>query len=144
MLKGLVDHLRGHGPVLMKFGVVGVLATLVHVSVALAALSVLHQPLLANLCGFLAAFGVSFLGHAIWTFQLAEGRWRAARRFFVVSGCSFLFSTVVLAACVASGLLPPPVSLLVSIVVIPICNYVAARVWAFAKPSFPSSSPHEV
>ena len=102
-LKGLLER---HGLLTLRFGLVGVLATLVHTGVAMTALSLLHRPLLSNLFGFLAAFGVSFLGHALWTFKLESGRWRAARRFFVVSGCSFLFSTVVLAACVASGLLP--------------------------------------
>lgn len=135
MLDRLKFYLSRDGLLTLRFGLVGVLATAVHTGVALTALSLLHRPLLSNLFGFLAAFVVSFLGHCLWTFKIEAGRWRAARRFFVVSGCSFLFSTVVLAACVASGLLPAFVSLLISIVVIPVCNYVAARLWAFAQPA---------
>ncbi len=138
-LKGLLER---HGLLTLRFGLVGVLATLVHTGVAMTALSLLHRPLLSNLFGFLAAFGVSFLGHALWTFKLEVGRWRAARRFFVPSPAA--------ASCSAPWCWPPAspaalplnaVSLMISIVVIPVCNYVAARLWAFAQPTLDGPGP---
>ena len=137
MTKLLIDHVRVHRMLIMRFGVVGVAATIVHLSVALIAQSRLHHPLLANLIGFLVAFVISYLGHAMWSFKIATGWRRAAVRFFVVAGSGFLFSNLILTACVSSGLLPPAVALMVSIGVIPVCNYAAARLWAFAQPTHP-------
>lgn len=124
-------RVRAEGPRILKFGAVGIVATLVHTGVAFAALPVLGSALAANLVGFLTAFVVSFLGQAYWTFGLRSG-WRAAAlRFFIVSSASFLLSNVVLVGTQASGLLSKPMALLIAIAVIPVANFIAGRMWAF-------------
>lgn len=123
---------------LARFGVVGVAATLVHYGVALAVAQAGGRLLLANLAGFVVAFAVSFLGHHRWTFRHGGAPARrigqAAARFLLVSGSSFVFSTVVLAGLQAQGRLAPPVALAIAVLVVPLVNFVAARGWAFAHP----------
>lgn len=116
---------------ILRFGMVGIVATAIHTGVALAMLPTVGSLFLANLVGFLVAFVFSFLGQALWTFQIRVGRRAAAMRFFVVSGGSFLFSNLVLTAAKASGILPDWAALVVAIAVIPVCNFIAARLWAF-------------
>lgn len=131
-------RLAGELATLARFGVVGVVATLVHYGAALLAARAGAPLLLANLVGFLVAFSVSFLGHHHWTFRPAEGPARGLRasaaRFMVVAGSSFLFSTVVLAGLVAQGRVSAPLALGVAVLVVPLVNFVAARGWAFAHP----------
>jgi putative flippase GtrA len=129
-----LERIRSEAPRVLKFGAVGIVATAIHTTVALVALPIAGSPFLANLAGFLTAFVFSFLGQALWTFRLTRGRRAAAVRFFAVSGGSFLFSNLVLGAAKASGLLPNWASLLIAIAVIPPCNYVASRLWAFRAP----------
>src|SRR5688572_8010680 len=65
---------------LLRFGLVGGLATVTHAGVALAALSLFRQaPLLANFSGFCVAFVVSFCGHALFTFRSGLSLARALR-----------------------------------------------------------------
>lgn len=55
---------------LLRFGVVGLLATLVHLSVyAILAKFLALEPQLANLAAFVIAVPVSFAGQAAWTFH---------------------------------------------------------------------------
>jgi len=123
--------LCAEAPRVLKFGVVGLAATAVHVVTAFVSLPRLGSPFMANLIGFLAAFCVSYTGQALWTFDLREGHRRAAGRFFVVAFGSFLFSTLVLGGARASGFLPNWASLLLAIAVVPGCTFVASRLWVF-------------
>lgn len=122
---------------ILRFGLVGLAATATHAGVALGVLALSTPALIANLAGFLAAFVVSFAGHAGWTFRLASGRKRAAARFFLVSGASFLFSGVTLASLQASGRMPAWTNLLIAVAVVPACNFLAARFWAFRTAAQP-------
>ena len=130
-MTSLFARIRAEAPRVLKFGVVGIAATAIHTAVAFATLPFVGSPFLANLAGFLTAFVFSFLGQALWTFNVTRGRRAAALRFFMVSGGNFLLSNVVLGAAKASGLVPNWVALLIAIAVIPPCNYVASRLWAF-------------
>ena len=65
-MNSLPDLLRQ----IARFGLVGGLATLVHVGVFLSlADKIGFHPQMANLLAWLTAFVVSFLGHFLWTFQ---------------------------------------------------------------------------
>lgn len=125
------DRVRIEVVRMAKFGVVGVAATGVHAGVALLALPHVASPFAANVAGFLPAFVVSFLGQALWTFGIRTGRGAAALRFFVIAASAFLVSNVVLGALERSGLLADWLALLIAIAIIPVCNFIAARFWAF-------------
>src|SRR3546814_18078273 len=69
------------------FTAVGCAASATHWLVVVAIVNLASlAPLVANIAGWIVAFGVSFSGHYHLTFRRHEApAWRAARRFFLVS-----------------------------------------------------------
>lgn len=113
---------------MLRFGAVGLAATLVHFSVALAfgAVVGMSSVLLINAAGFLAALIVSFLGHYHFTFSSSQSYASAFTRFSIVALLCFTASSL----CVTlSGYLQLPdiVQLLFGVVVIPIVSYIASK-----------------
>ncbi|WP_227367885.1 GtrA family protein [Halomonas sp. M20] len=115
---------------LLRFGGVGGLATLVHLSVAGLALWLWPNtsPFLANLVAFLVAFQVSFWGHRRFTFRKA-GR---GDRFFVLALAGFALNNGVLGALIASTPVDGFLAIVIATFTVPLLMYVAARFWAFA------------
>jgi len=117
-----------------RFGVIGLLATAIHITVAyfaerLGSLS----PQLANLSGFSAAFLVSYFGHMQYTFQPQGSSDRYFRRFLILSIISFLISSyLVFALTVELGV--DFLWVLASVaVIVPSINFIVAKFWAFTE-----------
>ncbi len=81
---------------LMRFGLVGVAATLVHggVLAALVEIAGIH-PTLGNIGAYLTAFLVSYMGHFYVTFRSRETHLRAAPRYFLVACTGLAANTVI-------------------------------------------------
>jgi putative flippase GtrA len=124
-----------------RFALVGIIATLVHMSVvgALIELTLVSSPLLANLAAFLTAFVVSFTGHYHWTFQGPGNPRRAMKRMFVISSSAFAVNTVLLASLLKAGWMSASVSAIVAAAIVPAISFLASRFWGF-KPS-PTNAP---
>lgn len=90
------------------------------------------RPLLANVLGWLIAFGVSFSGHHRWTFR-AHGVpvWRSALRFFALSAAGFTVNEAVYALLLHWGGLRYDLVLAGVLVVVAGGTYVLSRHWAF-------------
>jgi putative flippase GtrA len=117
---------------IIRFGMVGVAATLTHIAVANAVLAlVIGSPYVASAAGFVVAFAVSYLGHYHFTFAKNGSHGQSLPRFFLVALTGFLGSLMVLKVIAEQGAIPQAVSLTLSILVIPGLTYLAARVWAF-------------
>lgn len=89
-------------------------------------------PLVANVLGWLAAFGVSFIGHQWWTFADQNARWhQALPRFFLLSAAGFCVNEGTYA--LALRLLPWRYDLLLLIVLaaVAVGTYVLGKLWAF-------------
>jgi putative flippase GtrA len=115
-----------------RFGIVGVIATAVHVLVVWVLLNYTNLPvLIANAFAFLTAFGVSFSGHYFWTFQNPGNPGRAIRRFLLISTGGFAMNTLFLAAMLRIGWFSPFIAAVVSIAVIPLVTFLASRLWGF-------------
>lgn len=120
---------------LFSFGVVGVAATLSHVGVAwLLIESTALNVYLANAIGACAAFMVSFLGNANFTFISNRSFWSSARRYVWVSLLSLLLTSIVLALTKHFGLstLTYVVAVLVTV---PPATFFLAKLWAFSPSS---------
>jgi putative flippase GtrA len=116
-----------------RFGIVGVIATGVHILVVWILLSkTALSPLIANTLAFMTAFGFSFSGHYFWTFQNPGDLGRAVRRFLFISVIGFVVNTVVLTAMLHAGWLSPFVSVVFSLVVVPIVTFVSSRLRGFS------------
>jgi putative flippase GtrA len=125
-----MKRLLGEAGMLARFGGVGAVATLVHLSVAAVAFIIWPtiSPFLANLVAFLVAFQVSFWGHRRFTFR-REGR---AYRFFLLALGGFALNNGVLAGLLAVSPLQGFIAIVVATFTVPLLMYVAARFWAFA------------
>ena len=115
-----------------RFAVVGAVATLVHVSVALLVTSVFAlAPLVANLAGFCVAVAVSFWGHLWVTFRVKEPRRQHLYRFIVLSLTSLSASSLITATLTYLG-----GSMFVAMsfvtLIVPGVSFFAAKLWAFA------------
>ena len=121
-----------------KFALVGIAATLTHAVVAGFLLeSGLLQAMLANLAGFIIAFGVSFAGHFYWSFshlRQKKSALKAMLRFFLIAGAGFALNSSVLALWLKLTPWPDLLGLMVSIAIVPGLTFIAARFWAFSYP----------
>lgn len=125
-------NLLGEFGKLARFGAVGVLATLVHFSVALGVghLSGTSSVMLMNTCGFLAAVVVSFFGHYHITFLSSQGYAPAFAKFFHVSLAAYLASSFCIFL-TGYGHMSDVWRLVFGVLVIPIVSYFANKKLVF-------------
>ena len=116
------------------FAVVGGLATLTHVAFALAARKLAGlTPLEANLVGYLAAVGVSYLGNARFTFRRAVLHGPQFVRFVVVSLAGLALTQGLTWLLVERLGWPFWAGLGVVAVAVPALSFVLQRIWAFRR-----------
>jgi putative flippase GtrA len=116
-----------------RFAGVGLFATLVHVTVALgAAHAFALTAMLANLAGFCAAFLISLLGHASFTFRVGAPTARHLRRFLTLSVLSLALSSLITAIASRFGATLGQAMLCVAFIV-PAVSFIGARFWAFSQ-----------
>ncbi len=115
-----------------RFGLVGLVATAVHIGVGLILLRTGLHPLLANTLGFVTALSVSLAGHHWFTFESVAPFVRTAPRYAAVALLGFGFNTLVLASLVR--VLPPryeAAALVVAVLLTPLATFLAARLFAY-------------
>jgi putative flippase GtrA len=117
---------------ILSFGLVGVAATIAHVSVAWLLIDTTAlNPYFANLMGACTAFGISFFGNAGWTFDTDRSYRSSARRYVFVSLTSFLLTSAILAA-VQHYSLPTYAYVLLVVATVPAATFLLAKTWAFS------------
>jgi len=97
-----IETFVGVAQTAFRFGIVGALASAVHLAVASAAIAAGVQIVFANSIGFCVALGVSLLGHHTISFPKRTAFWRGARRFIPVAIIGFIANNAVLATLVAA------------------------------------------
>lgn len=113
----------------MRFGLVGITASLVHWSVVTGLVSTgIGEPLWMNIIGFLCAFSVSYIGHRHWTF--CAGGDQSLKKFFAVSLLGFALNEATFAVLLAMGV-PYQIGLLIAIIVAAASTFVLSKTWAF-------------
>jgi putative flippase GtrA len=130
---------------LARFSVVGAVATVVHIGVAMIAVAAAGaNPTVAAMIGFTAAFAVSYFGHFRFTFA-ASGRHRDYLLKFAVSSlASLVLSTgMVWVATAILGIDYKP-ALFALAVIVPVCNYLVNRFWVFLQPGADLRRPLEI
>lgn len=115
---------------IVRFGLVGGLATLVHiiVVVCLSMVSAL-TPIVINTLAFLTAFLVSGIGHAFFTFRKTKNRTQSILKFFVIAVGALLLSNLTLF--LALKFYDVNIAKAVAIIVAPLTSFWAAKLWAF-------------
>ncbi len=117
--------------VISRFGLVGVAATLVHLMVSMMTLWLGANIYLANILGFLVAFGVSFLGHSTLTFPEGDRSHWAWARFFLVALTGFGLNNLVLLLSEGQGM--EWLRLVVAIFIAPLGTFLLSALWVFAS-----------
>lgn len=118
---------------LARFAVVGVAATLTHYLVSIVCVEQLGLSVyLANMAGYGSAVGLSFIGHAKFTFR-AQSSVKVFSKFTVVSLIALGLSELLLMALEALFELPHRWAMLLVVATIPVFTFVASRFWVYAK-----------
>lgn len=115
-----------------RFGIVGMVATAVHIMIVWLLLAFMaFSPLVANTFAFLTAFGISFFGHYRWTFGSPGNTGRAIKRFLLISVSAFVVNTLLLAFLVRGEWFSPTIAAIFSAAVVPLITFVTSRFWGF-------------
>jgi putative flippase GtrA len=117
---------------ILRFGLIGGLATLAHLSVAVALVEGAAFPVLrANALAFLAALLLSYLGNRIWTFDGGGTHRRDFSRFALVAlTCLAVNQAIVYGAVEALGW-DYRLALAIVVLVIPAASFLLNRQWVF-------------
>ena len=116
----------------VRFGLVGILTTAIHITVLWMLLSKSLLPIfIANIVAFSFAFGPSFIGHYFWTFRASGFVRRAMLRFLTISMFAFLLNNIFLSYLLNLAWFSPITTAIASSIVIPIVTFFAIRLWAF-------------
>ena len=119
---------------IFAFGTVGLLATTTHVAVGLSLVEAgLLRPFSANLVAFLAAFGLSYLGHRRFTFQSDVRHARALPKFFATAIAGLVLNQSVVYVAVTLLGWPYVAALALVVTVVPVAVYLALRDWTFRE-----------
>lgn len=117
---------------LLKFGIVGTLAALLHLSTVMFLVSQYQLlPLSANIFGFLLGFQVSYWGHRSWTFHETTVEHQVALpRLFLLQVGNFAANEI-LFYILLSFHLPYPLALLIVLMILPALTFTISRFWIF-------------
>lgn len=117
---------------LLKFGCVGVLASLTHLGVVILLVTWGMHPLYANVFAFVAAFNVSYLGHRYWTFnKRSSPHATTVARFFAVAVFSFLLNESLFFLFLKFTPLPYFLAIFLVLVIVTPATFLLSRIWAF-------------
>lgn len=117
---------------MMRFGVVGALATGIHMLLGLMLIGTGWAPLYANIGAFVAAFGISLIGHLGFTFADQDPDLRhVAWRFALVALAGFAVNEAVLSALLDHTALSGRVALCLSTACASTLTFALSRGWAF-------------
>lgn len=113
---------------MLSFGIVGALATFVHMVNGYLLIQAGWNPLVANLLAFAIAFLVSFIGHLEFSFADQDvSLSRALRRFAVVALIGFGLNEALLVALLSLGVVSNTIALWTSIGMVAILTFFLNR-----------------
>lgn len=116
-----------------RFGAIGLLATIIHVVVALALVEFAGLKVFwANIGAFCAAVSVSYLGNHRWTFACQGAHAHHLPRFLAIAALGLAIGQVTALAVVAAGGHHRTAIVMVALMV-PAFSFVACRLFVFAK-----------
>lgn len=114
----------------LRFGCVGVAATLTHVGVVVALVEGVNlHPTPANVVAFLVAMSLGYTANSLWSFDAGLNR-KSAFRYLVVSLLG-LSLTILLSSAAAAAQLPYLVGVGLVVCCVPVLNFILHRYWTY-------------
>lgn len=124
-----------------RFALVGIVATIIHV---LTALLLAHVAGLgafwANLCAFIVAWSISYLGNDHLTFRSGAHWSKTAPRFLIVSLFCLVLNQVFVLISVGHFGWSFPAALAVVVTLVPLTSFILSRRWVFRAPRTPAAA----
>jgi putative flippase GtrA len=118
-----------------RFGAVGLLATIVHVTVAVLLVEFARVPVFwANMGAFCVAVVVSYAGNHRWTFACHGAHARYFPRFVSIAALGLAIGQVIVWAIAEQGGGDYRVAVLTVALVVPAFSFLASRLFVFADP----------
>ena len=116
----------------MRFGAVGLGATLVHYGTAMLLIGRGIDPMLSNFCAFMTAFIVSFSGHFLWSFRHQDAEMGPALiRFSIVAACAFGLNQLAFAGVLKWTHLGHGLGLAIVLIGVAGTTFIFSKIWAF-------------
>lgn len=117
---------------IMRFGVVGLMAAMVHFSIVVSIVEWAHlKPLTANFFAFLVSFQISYWGHRRWTFSNTVVLHRVALpKLLFVQLINFILNEFLFYVFLSLHL-PYPVALLIVLAILPVSTFITNKWWVF-------------
>lgn len=113
---------------ILRFGTVGLITTALDITLFTALTSGGLRPAFANLLSYSCGIAVSYMLNRSWTFR-AEGSTERVVKFVALMLAGLLLSTVLVS--LLAMVLPAPIAKVLSVPVIFVYNYLAARLLVF-------------
>lgn len=119
---------------LLRFGCVGLLATVVHIGIFLFATLVCHiDPSVATAIAFLVALTTSYALNHSWTFQVSGGHRRYFTRYAVIALTGSLLNMAIMFLCTRVLGWSSYAGLAVVVLTIPPLSFLGNFFWGFAR-----------
>lgn len=115
---------------LLRFGTVGIAATLLYIVLSSIFIFADIAPVIASAASYIICMFASYLGHRFLTFRSTHAPSKEFGKFVVVTLAGLLTSTCVMAATICLGF-DASLGVLAVVVSIPIVNFVIFKVWVF-------------
>ncbi len=118
---------------MVKFGVIGAPAAVVHVGMVVFLVEVPNlEPVWANVLAFLTALPVSYFGNFHWTFAAEGQHGRRVPRFVFTQTLGFASSQTIMFVVVEVMRLHYGIALAAVIMTVPLMSYLLSRSWVFS------------
>lgn len=118
----------------LRFGAVGIIATAIHLGIALSLNIVAgFSPLASNTIAFLCALLASYLGNLKWAFGAQEHNAVRAGKFLITACIGFLVNSAILAFLVNEQIMSDPLAIVVSVFCVPLITFVTFKFWVFKR-----------
>jgi putative flippase GtrA len=127
---------------ILRFGLIGICATLVYALTAAMAIEILSiSPIPSSILGQAVSAVVSYLGHSIFTFRVKTDHRAFLWRFMIIAGLTLATNVTVTWLLTDILRLSHRVMIAVVSILIPTINYVCNRFWVF-KPGLAAAQIH--
>ena len=116
---------------MLRFGIVGISATIVYYAVAIIASKFGLVAAIANLVGFGAGALTSFVGHFHYTFKKSDNHFRYLIRFIIVTFFGYVLSNIIIFIALDVSQAPFWLAMLIVVLILPPASWLCNRYWAF-------------